>query len=491
MLHRNPSSAAQGAAYTDPDWQRSMTLRLDFNHMLEDTIGPIEGLRAEDVWGLQARIDAVHREITERSGRGADFLGFMDLPYTHLDALDEITETADRLSKLGDRLVVLGIGGSYLGARAVIDCLLHPYRNELSRDERKGRPRIYYEGNGVDADMLHALMTMLPTGRPDSLDTAFTLNVISKSGGTLETAVAFRFFQQRLKQVYGTDHAKYVVATTDAKHGRLKAIAETEGYQTFEIPDDVGGRYSVLTAVGLLPSAVAGVDVAQLIAGARFMAERCKTPDLHQNPAYLYAVLQHLSYRARRPVSIMAAWTRRLESFAFWYDQLCAESLGKDSQGRIPVSTVNTRDLHSRGQEIQDGPTTMVVTNLIVETPDWDVVVPPIEGDEDGLNYLAGKHLSEMLIGAAEGTAYAYAKAGRPSMNLHIPQLNAFTLGQMFYLFELATVAEGYLMGINPMDQPGVEEYKKFMFGNLGHVDMARYRAEFDARPKGSIAYVI
>jgi glucose-6-phosphate isomerase len=468
-----------------------MAIKLDFNNMLSGILGPLEGLSPDEVWALQPRVMEVHRQIRERSGRGGEFLGFLDLPFKSEADLAAVVSEADRMASLGDRHVILGIGGSYLGARALIEGLLNPYRNELTREERAGRPRIYYEGNAVDADALHNLMAMLPESRPVTLADDVTVNVISKSGTTLETAVAFRFFQQRMKQVYGADHAPRVVATTDAARGRLKAIADAEGYRTFKIPDEVGGRYSVLTPVGLLPAAVAGVDVREVVAGARFMAERCQNPDLHQNPAYLYAALQHLSYRARRPVSVMAAWTKRLEYFTFWYDQLCAESLGKDGQGRIPISTVNTRDLHSRGQEIQDGPRNTVVTNLIVESPDWDVVVPAIEGDADGLNYVAGKHLSEMLLGAAEGTAYAYAKASRPSMNLLIPQLNGFTMGQLIYLFELSTVAEGYLMGINPLDQPGVEEYKKFMFGNLGREDMRAYRAEFEARLKGSSDFVV
>lgn len=491
MQHQPSPSSENAPYYLDPNWQRSMSIKLDFNNMLEATLGPLDGLKPEDIWGLQSRMMDVHRQITERSGRGKEFLGFLDLPYLGTDELEAIVQAADRLAELGDRHVVLGIGGSYLGARAVIEALENPYRNEQSRGQRRGRPKMYYEGNAIDADTLHALMNLLPSSRPDSLDEAFTLNVISKSGTTLETAVAFRFFQQRLKQVYGENHSEYVVATTDASKGSLKAIADSEGYQTFVIPDDVGGRFSVLTPVGLLPAAVAGVDIRALVAGARHMAERCKNPDLHANIAYTYAVLQHLSYKARRPVSIMAAWSKRLEFFTFWYDQLCAESLGKDGQGRIPISTVNTRDLHSRGQEIQDGLPNTVVTNLLVEAPDFDVVVPRVPADEDGLNYLADKHLSEMVMGAAQGTAYAYAKAGRPSMNFLIPQLNAFTLGQLLYLFELSTLAEGYLMGINPLDQPGVEEYKKFMFGNLGRPDMARYKEEFEARPKGAMEFMI
>lgn len=475
----------------DPAWAARMNLTLDFNHMLEDSLGSPYGLKTQEIWAMQGKVMEAHRQIRDRCGKGADFLGFLDLPYQSSDALDEMIMTADRLAALGDRHVVLGIGGSYLGARAVIEALAHPFRNELSRSQRHGRPRLYYEGNGIDADLLHGLMSLLPESEPRTPEAAFTLNVISKSGTTLETAVAFRFFRERLKQIYGERHGDYVVATTDAAKGKLKAIADASGYTSFVIPDNVGGRYSVLTPVGLLPSAIAGIDVHELVAGARHMAERCQNPDLHANPAYMYAVLQHLSYQAGRGISVMAAWSRRLEYFTFWYDQLCAESLGKDGQGRIPVSTVNTRDLHSRGQEIQDGPRTTVVTNLVLLAPDQDAAVPAVEGDPDGLNYLAGRRLGEMVIKAMEGTACAYAMAQRPTMNLNLPELNAFTMGQLIYLFELSTVVEGYLMGINPMDQPGVEAYKKFMFGNLGRPDMAQYREEFEARSKGSKAYIV
>lgn len=486
-----PSQTAQTPRYADRAWQDQMAVKLDFNYMLADCIGSGSGLDPDAVWRLQGRINEVHRQIGERSGKGADFLGFLDLPYQSDESLAAIQLAADRIASRGDSHVVLGIGGSYLGARAVIEALLNPYRNEQSRSERNGRPRIYYEGNGIDADLLNALLATLPTQEPGSVERAFTVNVISKSGTTLETAVAFRIMQQRLKQVYGQSHADYVIATTDASKGKLRAIADQEKYPTFSIPDDVGGRFSVLTPVGLLPAAVAGVDIVELVAGARYMAEKSKGSDLRANLPYLYAVLQYLSSEAGRPVSIMATWSKRLEFFTYWYDQLCAESLGKDGMGRIPVATVNTRDLHSRGQEIQDGPRTQVVTNLVVERPDQDLLVPDVANDPDGLNYLAGKPFSGMVMGAMQGTAYAYAKAGRPSMNLLFPQLNAFTLGQLIYLFELSTLAEGYLMDINPLDQPGVEEYKKFMFGNLGRADMANYKEEFEARPKGKPEYVI
>lgn len=486
-----PQSSSPTIEARDPQWQAKMAVRLDYNAMLKPILGDAHGLDPDEIFGLQGEITKVHQQITERKGRGADFLGFLDLPYQGDEVLATIQATADRLAALGDNHVVLGIGGSYLGARALIEALTHPYRNEQPRDARGGRPRIYWEGNNVDPDAMSALLGMLPTSRPSGIERDFTLNVISKSGTTLETAVSFRIFHERARKVYGADYASHIVATTDASKGKLRALAEREGFETFVIPDEVGGRYSVLTPVGLLPAAVAGVDIRELVAGARFMAERCRDSNLQSNPAYLYAAIQYLAAKKGYDVSLMAAWSKRLEFFGFWYDQLAAESLGKEGQGRIPLTSVNTRDLHARGQQIQEGQRNTVVTNLLIAKPNHDVEVPFVEGDPDGLNYVAGKTLSEVTGKALEGTVYAYAREGRPSMTLHIPELNAFTMGQLIYLFKLSTVAEGYLMGINPLDQPGVEAYKRFMFANLGRADMQEARDEFEARPKGSPEYVV
>jgi glucose-6-phosphate isomerase len=471
------------SSYQDPQWQQRMAVRIDYNYMLDRMVGPERGLSQDALKALQSRVSEVHAQITNRTGKGADFLGFLDLPYQAESELDRVQAVADRLAGMSDIHLVLGIGGSYLGSRAILEALFSPYRNELPREKRGGRPRLYFEGNNMDADGMNALLDLLPTERPTSPSQDVTVNVISKSGGTVETAVAFRVMRQRMAQIYGPDAASRIVATTDASKGTLKALANQEGYDTFVIPDNVGGRFSVLTPVGLLPAAIAGVDIKELVAGARAMAERCKGEDLHTNPAYLYASLMHLSYQAGRDVSIMAAWAKGLEFIGFWYDQLAAESLGKGAGGRIPFTSVNTRDLHARGQQVQEGPYSQVVTNLVVEQFARKLEVQTDPADLDGLNYLAGWDLGQMQTCAMEGTRFAYAKAGRPSVNVQIPAVNAFTLGQLFYLFELATLAEGYLQDVNPLDQPGVEEYKKFMFGNLGRADMAKYRAEFEARP--------
>lgn len=465
------------------------TLRIDYNAMMAETVGPERGLTPEALQGLVPELERVRAMLSRREGPGSDFLGFLDLPYQREEALDAIVQCADRLAELGDRHLVLGIGGSYLGARAILDALTHPFRNELTRAERDGRPRLYFEGNNLDADAMSALLDMLPTRYAEGAENGVTMNVISKSGGTIETAVAFRLFRQRLEQIYGSAASRFIVATTDAAKGTLKALADKKGYQQFVIPDDVGGRYSVLTPVGLLPAAVAGVDIKALVAGARAMAERCKAADVLESPAYALAALYHLSYRAGRDVALLAAWSKRLEYVGFWYDQLAAESLGKAGGGRVPLTSVNTRDLHARGQQVQEGPFNTVVTNLALEHMDAPLAVPADPEDLDGLDYVAGWKLEAMQQGALEGTRYAYAKAGRPSLTVTLPKLDAFTLGEVFYLFEYATLIEGHLQGVNPLDQPGVEEYKKFMFGNLGRADMARYKAEFEARPKGSDRY--
>ncbi|PKL80574.1 MAG: glucose-6-phosphate isomerase, partial [Candidatus Melainabacteria bacterium HGW-Melainabacteria-1] len=283
--------------------------------------------------------------------------------------------------------------------------------------------------------------------------------------------------------------SRYIVATTDVSRGPLRELADRQGYQSFVIPDDVGGRYSVLTPVGLLPAAVAGIDIQAVMAGAREMAELCRRDSLRENPAYLYAALQHLSYCAGRGVSVMNIWDKALEYVGFWYDQLCAESLGKQDQGRIPLTGVCTRDLHSRGQELQQGPRNTVITNLQIERADRSLSLEADAGDGDGLNYLAGTSLQHMLHQAAAGTNYAYARDSRPNLEIVLQDRSAFTLGAFFYLMEVSTVAEGYLMGINPMDQPGVESYKNFMFGLLGREDKRQYRDEFEQRPPRQSKY--
>lgn len=458
-------------------------LRIDYDDLMSEFIGGEHGLAENALDALAPQMAQVHTQIWERSGKGSDFLGFLDLPFQDEAAIDAIQACADEIAASSDLHVVLGIGGSYLGAKALISALCHPYHNELPRARRKNRPRVYFDGNNLDSDSLTALIDLLPQERPASLDETWTLNVISKSGGTLETAVAFRIMRQLAEKQYGEDAAKRIIATTDASKGQLHDLAVAQGYRRFVVPDDVGGRYSVLTPVGLLPAAVAGVDIREVLRGAREMAELCKRDNLRENPAYLYAALQHLSYKAGRGVSVMNIWDKALEFVGFWYDQLCAESIGKEDQGRVPLTGVCTRDLHSRGQELQQGPRNTVVTNLLVGASDHDLQLQNDPADSDGLNYLLGTSVHEMLGNAAAGTNFAYASDSRPTLDIVLAKRSPYALGALFYMLEVATVAEGYLMGINPLDQPGVESYKNFMFGLLGRKDKQSYKDEFARRP--------
>lgn len=477
--------------YLNENWKNSMRLKLDYNNMMTRIIGEKNGLNIDDILSLSDLLNIAHDDFTNKKGKGNEFLGFLDLPEVSNEILDDIKNTADDISNKSDIFINLGIGGSYLGSKTLFDSLTSTYYNELSREKRKNRPRVYFEGNNLDCDSITDLLELLPNTKPEKIEEHFSIGVISKSGGTIETALAFRLFQDRAKEVYGKEHNNYILAVTDKANGKLKEIADKEGYKSYVIPDNVGGRYSVLTPVGLIPAAVFGVDIHELVAGAKYMKELCKSPNILENPAYMYATLQYLSYKRGRNISAMAIWSKSLESLGFWYDQLSAESLGKDGKGRVPFTIVDTRDLHSRGQELQEGEENTVVTNIFVEKSVNDITFKSNSENADGLNYLDGKSIKSMLSGAMEGTNYAYAKANRPTMNIVLPELNAFTLGQIFYLFEIATVIEGYMMNINPMDQPGVEAYKKFMFANLGREDMKKYKDEFDNRVKPEEEFLI
>lgn len=477
--------------YNDTHWQEQMKISIDYNNIMSDTIGSEHGITKTELQLLVEPVKEIMNNINDRKVVGKDFLGFLNLPYKSKEEIQPIISTADRLASISDIHIVLGIGGSYLGANALIKALLSPYYNELPREKRNNRPRIYFEGNNIDSDSIYSLMELLPKDKPKDISEHYSINVISKSGGTLETAVAFRIFQHKIKQTYGNEHNKYIVATTDIKKGNLREIVNHEGYESFVIPDDVGGRYSVLTPVGLLPASITGIDIYELLEGARFMAERCKTDNVYKNPALSLASFYYLLYKKGKNISLLSIWNKSLEYIGYWYDQLVSESLGKGGVGRVPITGVNTRDLHSRGQQIQDGARNTVITNLITKKFNTNIQIKHDDKNLDGLNYLTGKTLPQMIEGAYLGTNYAYTKDKRPNMNIIIPEVNAFTIGQLFYMFELATIVEGYLLGINPMDQPGVESYKKFMFGILGRPDMKKYKEEFEKFPSGSKDYII
>jgi glucose-6-phosphate isomerase len=397
---------------------------------------------------------------------------FLDLPERLLDEdreiLDQIVTVAERLADEVDRVLVLGIGGSYMGPRALMEACCHPYHNELPRAGRGNRPRMYFEGNNVDNDALQGLLDLLQTGEGGTVEDDWAIIVISKSGGTLETAVAFRLFLDALTEAVGGDRqklARRVVPITGQK-GRLRDLAEAIGCpDVFAIPEGVGGRFSVLSPVGLLPAAVLGLDVRALLQGAAAMNERFRTSPPAENPPLDYAgVCRLMEDRRNVTVRVLSTWGKGLEAAGLWYDQLMAESLGKDGQASTPLTVVNTRDLHSRGQQHQEGARDKLITNLVVRQTDREALaVPESDLNQDQLNDLAGKTMPEILDAALAGTNRAYADDHRPTADIVLSARDEAALGQLFQMLMLSTVVEGRLMGINPYGQPGVEAYKKHM----------------------------
>ncbi|MEN6449129.1 MAG: glucose-6-phosphate isomerase [Thermoguttaceae bacterium] len=435
------------------------------------------GLVEADLRWLAPRLEGARREVMENLRtyrRGLPVpedlqpmdAAFFDLPEQMLDAqrplLGQIMAAGDRLAKEVDRVLVIGIGGSYMGARAVFDACCHPYHNEISRQRRGGRPRIYFEGNNLDNDAVQGLLDLVE-GSDD-----WGIIVISKSGGTLEPAVAFRVFFDALRKACGDDQEKLrrrIIAVTGPS-GRLRDLATAIGcHDVLPIPDGVGGRFSVLSAVGLLPAAVMGLDIGHLLEGAVAMNERFRTAAAGDNPVLDYAGISRLMETRRgATIRVLSTWGKGLEGVGLWYDQLLAESLGKNGLGATPLTAVNTRDLHSRGQQHQEGRRDKLITNLVVEKThrDW-IAIERSEFDQDNLNSLSGKTLPEMLQAACTGTNQAYAEDYRRTATIRLPRLDEGSLGQLFQMLMLATVVEGRLVGINPYGQPGVEAYKKKM----------------------------
>ena len=407
--------------------------------------------------------------------------GFQNLPQQLLDEyesqgseslLGRIEAKAQELREQSDRFVVLGIGGSYMGMRALFEALCHPLHNELTRDQRGGVPRLYFEGNNVDNDSITALQELLKTSCLDPKDVLqrWSMTVISKSGGTLETALGFRLFRESLEAYYGADseESRSLVVPITGLEGKLRNFSNHKGYpEVFPIPDNVGGRFSVFTSVGLFPAAVLGVDLKALLQGAADMTRLFNSQPMGDNPVLDYTATCHLFEREKNvSMRILSTWGKRLEALGLWYDQLLAESLGKEEKGATPLTVVNTRDLHSRGQQHQEGVRDKLITNVIVERPDSEpisVPVVPEEENQDQLNKLKGKTVPDVLSAAIEGTNQAYADVHRPTADLILPNLDAYTVGQTLQMLMLATVLEGRLININPYGQPGVEAYKKNM----------------------------
>ncbi|MDE6880119.1 MAG: glucose-6-phosphate isomerase [Oscillospiraceae bacterium] len=400
-----------------------------------------------------------HGWLQNANGRGSDFAGWVNLPRDYdKEEYRRIQAAAKKIQSDSKALVVIGIGGSYLGARAAVE-LIGSHNYNL---KKKDTPNIYFTGNGLSGEAMQEIIDLI--GGED-----FSVNVISKSGTTTEPAVAFRFFKALLEKKYGkAEAAKRIYATTDRARGALKSLADAEGYETFVVPDDVGGRYSVLTAVGLLPIAVAGIDLDALMEGAAGMMETCRQADLAANPAWQYAAARSGLYAQGKKIEILAGYEPRFRFFAEWWKQLYGESEGKEGKGLFPASVEFTADLHSMGQYIQQGERHLFETVVRFAPGSRKLCVPRDEADGDGLNFLAGKDMDFIAAQAMDGTLLAHVEGGVPNLIIRAGEVGERTLGELIYFFEYACGLSGYLLGVNPFDQPGVEAYKKNMFALLG-----------------------
>ena len=408
---------------------------------------------------LAPRLHIVHGHLQKGNGVGGEFTGWVHLPESYDRAeFARIEQAAQKIRSDSQALVVIGIGGSYLGARGVVECLCSPNYNLKKKDT----PNIYFIGNGLSSDQLSETMELL-----DGVD--FSVNVISKSGTTTEPAVAFRFFRRLLEERYGKEGAAArIYATTDRHKGALKSLADANGYETFVVPDDIGGRYSVLTAVGLLPIAVAGINIGELMAGAQSMMEVCRADDIAVNPAWQYAAARYELDQDGKKIELLASFEPSFRFMAEWWKQLYGESEGKEGKGLFPASVEFTADLHSMGQYIQQGERHLFETVVRFGPSAHENPVPYDDGNGDGLNFLAGKTMDFIREQAMDGTLIAHVEGGVPNITVQVGRRNAFTLGEMIYFFEYACGLSGYLLDVNPFDQPGVEAYKKNMFALLG-----------------------
>ncbi len=410
--------------------------------------------------------------LVGRTGAGNDFLGWIDLPVNYdKEEFERIQKAAEKIKADSEVLVVIGIGGSYLGARAAIEFLRHGFYNMVSKEIRK-TPEIYFVGNSISSTYLAQLIDVIG-------DRDYSVNIISKSGTTTEPAIAFRIFKEMLEKKYGKEEAaKRIYATTDKARGALKNLATEEGYESFVVPDDVGGRFSVLTAVGLLPIAVSGADVSKLMEGAAAGRKRAMEADFAENDALKYAAVRNILLRKGKLVEILANYEPSLHYVSEWWKQLYGESEGKDQKGIFPASVDLTTDLHSMGQFIQDGSRIMFETVMNVEKPRCELVIGEEPTDLDGLNYLAGKTVDFVNKSAMNGTILAHTDGNVPNLVINIPEQNEYYLGELFYFFEFACGVSGYLLGVNPFNQPGVESYKRNMFALLGKPGYEKEREE-------------
>lgn len=420
---------------------------------------------------VKAQVSLAHNTLVSKSGLGNDFLGWVDLPVDYdKEEFARIKGAAERIKEKADILIVIGIGGSYLGARAAIELLRSPYYNNLKKDT----PDIYFVGNNISSTYLNEILSIC-----EGKD--ICVNVISKSGTTTEPALAFRIFKKLVEDKYGKEEAKTrIFATTDKARGTLKELSDAEGYETFVIADDVGGRYSVLTAVGLLPIAVAGCDIDKIMEGAQAAREAYSKDDM--NDCYKYAAMRNILYRKGKSVEMLVSYEPAFAMMNEWFKQLYGESEGKDHKGIFPASAIFSTDLHSMGQFIQDGSRVMFETVVDIKSPKQDMFLEDDKENLDGLNFLTDQNMSVVNRKAMEGTILAHTEGGVPNLVIEVDKLDEYNFGEMVYFFERACAISGYMLGVNPFNQPGVESYKKNMFALLGKPGYESQKAELEAK---------
>ncbi len=411
---------------------------------------------------ISSEVKTAHEMLNQKSGAGSEYTGWLDLPHKYDRAeFEKIREAAQRIRDNSDVLIVIGIGGSYLGARAAVEMLSHPFYNCLPFGKGK-RTGIFFAGNNLSSAYIKGIIDIIK-------DKDISINVISKSGTTTEPAIAFRIFREYVEKKYGREGARErIYVTTDKSSGALKRLADAEGYESFVIPDDVGGRYSVLTPVGLLPIAASGADIGKIMNGAADACDEYMNPDIKTNQCYQYAALRNILYRKGKLIEILANYEPSLHYFAEWWKQLYGESEGKDNKGIYPSAVDFTTDLHSMGQFIQEGSRNIFETVINIEKSKQEIVIGRDKEDIDGLNYLENKTLDFVNKKALQGTLFAHVDGGVPNLMLNVPEISDYYFGQMVYFFEKACGISGYLLGVNPFNQPGVEKYKRNMFALLG-----------------------
>ena len=443
-----------------------MSLKLNTNY-LKDFISDA------DYKAIDSEIRASHKTLTEKTGAGNDFLGWVDLPENYdKEEFARIKLAAQKIRSDSEVLVVIGIGGSYLGARAAIEFCKSQNYNLVCKDA----PQIFFSGNSISSAALNEILSVCK-------DKDFSVNVISKSGTTTEPAISFRIFRELLEKKYGkAEAAKRIYVTTDKAKGTLKALSDEEGYETFVVPDDVGGRYSVLTAVGLLPIAAAGIDIDAMMQGANDARKAYTDPDMEKNDCYKYAAIRNILYRKGKVVEMMVAYEPDYTMMNEWFKQLFGESEGKDGKGLYPSSAVFSTDLHSMGQFIQQGSRVLFETAVVFDEPKTEAVIEKDEANADGLNFLAGKTMSYVNRKAFEGTVLAHVDGGVPNVVLELPKMDAYHFGYLVYFLEKACAISGYTLGVNPFNQPGVESYKSNMFALLGKPGYEEKTKELEAR---------